>query len=210
MAVFNPGTADGRVRCSNATYTTARSGGGTFATDTTATYMEVGQELFGGVYYCYEGFLQFDTSSIPSDATITSATLELYVVAANTSSSGAGILNVRVKDWGTTVTSADWVAGASVSGQTLVAHSASMSSLTPSAYNTLTDDALAANIVKAGATKFMVTSDRFEAGTAPTGAPNGTEYVSIETANGSNPAKLTVTWSTGGSDPMGMAGFFGV
>ncbi len=211
MAVFNTSTADGRLRCSNATYATARSGGGTFATDTTATFTECGQELFGGVYYCYEAFWDFDTSSIPADAVITSATLEVYVVSLNTTSSAAGILRARVKDWGASVTSADWVAGASVSGQTLVAHTVAMSSLTASAYNTFIDDALVANIVKAGTTRLMVTSDRFEAGTVPTGAPNGSEYASLETANGSNPPKLTVTWTTGVvSDPFGMSGFFGV
>lgn len=194
MAVFNTSTADGRNRCQNATYTTARSGGGTFATDTTATYTEIGQELAGGIYYCYEAYWSFDTSSIPSNATIDSVTLEAYIEGISTSSSTAGVPRVRVKDWGTTVTSSDWVAGASVSGQTLVAHFASMATLSGQSgtYVTAVDDDLAANIVKAGTTKFMVTTDRFEAGTAP---GVGGEYVSFGTANGSNPPKLTVTWT---------------
>lgn len=195
MAVFNTSTADGRNRCSNATYATARSGGGTFATDTTATFTEVGQELFGGVYYCYEAYWDFDTSSIPSGATITSVTLEGYCTSVTTSSSSAAVVNVRVYDWGATVTSADWIAGASVSAQTLVAHSVAIGSLTTSAYNTFTDDALAANINKGGITRFILTTDRFEAGTAPTGAPNGGEYASFDTAEGNDP-KLTVTWTT--------------
>lgn len=198
MAVFNASTADGHLRCSNATYSTARDGTGTFATVTAATDNQVGQELFGGVYYCYELFWDFDTSSIPSGATIVSATLEGYVVSTNITSSGAGVVRARVYDWSTSVTTADWIAGASVSGQTLVAHTVAMSSLTGSAYNTFVDDALAANINKGGVTRFILTSDRFEAGTVPTGAPNGSEYASFSSADGANPPKLTVTWTVDG------------
>lgn len=208
MAVFNSSAADGRVRCSNGTYATARSGGGTLATDTTAAFMEVGQELFAAVYYCYEGFIDFDTSSIPSAATILTSALDLYVTSTSTSSSAAAIPRVRVKDWGAAVTSADWVAGASASGQTLVAHFAALSGLTSGAYNTAADDALAANINKGGVTRFMLTTDRFEDGTAPTGAPNGGEYVSFDSNEGTNKPKLTVTWTTGSPNTRGLLGIW--
>jgi hypothetical protein len=192
VSVFNPTTADGRLRNSNATYLTARSGGGTFATDTTATFAEVGQELSGGIYYCYESFFDFDTSIIPVGATIASATLEGYVVSVSTGSSTAAIVRARIKDWGASITTADWVAGASLSGQTLVAHMAALSGLTVSAYNTFVNDALAANINKGGVTRIMLHTDRLEAGTAP---GVGGEYATIGTAESGNPMKLTVDWS---------------
>ena len=47
--------------------------------DDSSTYIEVGQEYNENTYYYYRGFVFFDTSPIPDNAIISSATLDLYI-----------------------------------------------------------------------------------------------------------------------------------
>lgn len=159
-------TADGNIQSSSATYSTARSGGGTLVAAAAGT-ADVGQNVAAAVYYLYEGFIQFDTSSIPDNDTITAVELSLYVY--QDSSTTDFTVNARLYDWGAALTSADWVAGASASGNTLAATLAT-SGATDDAYNAFTsEDAFKANINKTGTTYLVLTSSRFENGDVPTG-----------------------------------------
>ena len=54
-----------RISSTSSSYATARTGG-TLATSSTA---RLGQYLSGSNYVCYESFVEFDTSSLPDNAT---------------------------------------------------------------------------------------------------------------------------------------------
>lgn len=201
------GTNDGEMRCNDATYATARSGGGTFAVSTAATSSAVGQELFAGQSYCYESAFDFDTSTVGTDI-VSAATLSLWGSSTATGGTSSFTHQARLSDWGATLTSADWIAGASLSGLTLLAHLA-QASVSNGTYNDFVDDAMAANVNRSGNTRMIVHTTRLANGDAPT----GTEYEKFsnaDTAGTSNDPKLTITHAPVVLDPMGMAGIFGL
>ena len=146
-------------------------------------------------YSGYELFISFDTSSIGS-GTISTATLNMTIQEDRTGGSDFNI-QARLHDWGTSVTTADWVAAASLSGKTLLAHKSTVGISNGSAYD-FTNDALVANINKSGSTRMLLASDRFAAGTIP----SGEEFVHLRTADytgTTNDPKLVITYSTGGA-----------
>lgn len=201
-------TADEDVWSNNGTYATALSTpAGTHNNGTGE--IDVGQEHPNN-YFCDEGFIGFDTSAIDDADVVSAAVLSLYCVGASNVAT-AFTCNARLTTWGAAVTTADWIAGASLSALTLVAHKAVTSSTSTVAYTAFVDDALAANINKTGATQLVLSSNRMEAGTAPTGG----EYIrwySADAAGTTNDPKLVVTHAAAAStkhDPMGMSGFFG-
>ena len=130
-------------------------------------------------YTTYESFLQFDTSILPDTAIIDTVVLKLYY---DMSIYGADpdygyymnyvthVVEARIKDWGTDVTSADWVAGASLSGLTKVAtRSFAGGTYHYSGPKVFTSEAaFAANINKTGITYLILCTDRQVAGTIPT------------------------------------------
>jgi parallel beta-helix repeat protein len=69
---------DGHVYGRNADYLTARSTA--FASENTTASVTIGQkyQLFPAYYFVYRTFLKFDTSVIPLDANISSASLKIY------------------------------------------------------------------------------------------------------------------------------------
>ena len=70
------------------------------------------------------------------------------------------------------------------------------------AYNTFTDDAFAANVVKAGTTYVLLNSSRHLAGTPVTAGRQ--EWVRFVTGSDTNKPKLTVTYTTGSTGFTGM------
>jgi hypothetical protein len=161
------GASDGSIQSTNATYATARTGG-TLAVQDAASGGLCGQAEFFG-YACREAFMDFDTSVITDTDTIDSAALGIY--GSNDFSTTDFTIQVRLNDWGGTLTTADWVSGASLSG-TLLATYATSGGWSTAGYNTFTDVAFPANINKAGSTRVMFNSDRHAAGSAPAGFTN--------------------------------------
>ena len=179
--------ADGYVSSENTTYSTARAGS---TLDAQTGYAQVfcGQEKTVGTYYLYEAFLSFDTSSVP--AARTSATLSLYVH--DDSSTAADFtINARAYDWGSTLTTGDFVAGASLSGNALRA-SRSTSGLTLNAYNDLTSDSsFVSNL--SNPVRLLLSSSRMENGDVP--GTSTQEYIafrSTDQTGTSNDPKLTI------------------
>jgi hypothetical protein len=157
-------SADGYVSSSNATYATARAGG-TLAADATLAQLPVGQRFSSPNHICYEQFISWDTSSIPAGATVTLATISLYVQLDQSDTDFT--IEVRPYDWSTTVTTADWIAGASLSGLTLLA-SKGTAGISTVAYTALTSEAaLLSAIVTGGTTRVVVDSSRHVAGNQP-------------------------------------------
>lgn len=173
-------TVEGGIGSADAVYANARAGAGLFG----SASLLMGQY---GAYNIYEAFLRFDTSFLGTD-TITSAVLSLYVN--NNSSVTDFIAEARLHPWGATLETADWVAGASLSGLTLLA-TLDTSAVTGAAYNDFTDVALPANINKTGFTNIMLSSSNHRLGNAPT----ADEYLGVDTkANGGTTTgpKLTI------------------
>jgi hypothetical protein len=139
----------------------------------------------------YEGFVSFDTSSIPDTDTIDSATLSL--TAATDASYTDFTIEARTKDWGASLTSVDWVAGADLSGLALLASYATASGwVGTTTYAFTSESAFRSAVSKTGTTYVMVSSSRTRVGNEP----SGDEYVSTYSANQSGTTydpKLVVT-----------------
>lgn len=111
--------ADGDVY-SYGSYAAARAGSGSFLVDTSGPNASAGQvKDWGGagVDIIAESFLAFDLTGISE--TILSATLRLF--GQNDGVDDPYVLEARVHDWGATVTSGDWIPGASLAAKTLIA-----------------------------------------------------------------------------------------
>jgi len=74
---FDATTSDGWIENSSGLYVTARNASGG-SVSASAMIFYVGQKFDPMGYFIYKGFTFFNTSAIPDDATITSATLSLY------------------------------------------------------------------------------------------------------------------------------------
>jgi parallel beta-helix repeat protein len=88
----NDGYAYGR----NSDYSTARSTA--FASSNTASYSVVGQRYYSlqNYYFVFRTYLKFNTSTIPSDASISSASLKIYCITPNYS---ATAFDVQIQGW---------------------------------------------------------------------------------------------------------------
>jgi len=134
--------------------------------------MWVTQYKEGSYFYCYSGYLDFDTSSIPDTDEISAVTLSLYAINAEGS---PGALEVYAYDWGEELTFADWIAGADVAAMTLLAsYSGTWSG---GAYRALTSEtAFKAAINKTGVTRLFLCTTNFRTGSAPTAKDGYTFY----------------------------------
>lgn len=167
--------ADGNVISTSSLYSLARDGTGSVSAYPSNTYLTIGQNYSGGSYDCRESFLSFDTSGVAG--IITSATLNLYAYSNDSDTDFTTI--ARMYDWGASLTSADFVAGGSLSALTEVANW--NSTAYSSSYNTFTDVALPAHINQSGTTRMLLSSSRHEGNNTP----SGREYVTFFSADAS-------------------------
>jgi hypothetical protein len=180
-------TSDGYISSTNATYATARTGG-TLAADSVATTCLIGQQFNGSNYIIDEAFFSFDTSPIPTTATVNSVAFSLWGSADNSSQDFT--MQARTDSWTAGgLTTADWVSGASLGALTLLA-TFSTASFSQIGYNQFTENGTnfrsAINKGTGATTQFLVDSDRHVAGNTPTiGAP---ENVTVDTADASGTA----------------------
>lgn len=192
-------TADNDVKSTEDIYATARAGGILAAGAAGGGSSTVGQDFTPGkpgFYDIWEAFESFDTSSLGASATVSAAALTL------TSSADSSVtdftIQARIHDWGAVVETADWVAGASLSGKTLVATHATSAGWTAGTGYEFTDVALPANVNKTGTTYILLNSSRHQGNNAPT----GDEFIQLRTADYTGTAsdpKLVVTYTSGGS-----------
>ena len=144
-------------------------------------------------YDIYESFLAFNTSSIPDTDTVSAAVLNLRSLYDHSTTDFT--IEARLYDWGTGLTTADYVAGASLSALTLLAHRDTASGWTVNTAYDLTDDAFAANVSKTGTTRLLLCSSRTTGNNTPTTYEQGSAYSADQTGTTSDP-KLTVTYSS--------------
>lgn len=192
------GTSDGFIDSSStfANYALARAGTGSLAADTASTTFKVGQSRLNGsdTSNCWEGFISFDTSAITDSDTVSVVTLDLWLV--TDVSTTDFTIEARERDWGATLTTADYVAGASLSGLTLMASISTSGIGATGAYKTLTSQAafLTATNLKTG-TVYLLVDDSLEvAGTAPSSGVNeNVLFSSADNAGTTQDPKLTIT-----------------
>ena len=178
-------TADGHVVGSSTTYSTARSTA--VSADATLATGNVGQNKVSSTYSCFELFFWFGTATIADSDTVSAATFSLYL------SSDLSITDftmiAALHNWSDTLTTADWVAGASLAAKTTVATLAS--SAIGSGFHSFTDVAFPANIDKTGNTRIIVYSSRHSGNNTPTGAEFVNWSIADESGTTYDP-KLTV------------------
>jgi len=189
----------------NLTWTTLRGGAGTGvgSVDSNATHQAPYVQASGVTDRWSRGrrlFTLFDTSSIPAGATITSATLELYV----TSKAGAAVSHVVIA---TSPASNTAIVAGDYDGVTLTAISDTIASsaITTTAYNTWTLSDLT-KITKGGITKIGLALLEDVNDSAPSWSSGQETYIVVQSADGANAPKLTVDYSVGGV--LGTAIFF--
>lgn len=188
--VFFANQSDAQIECTDATYLTARAGGGSCSVASTTTTMNAGQFFLRppvSEYTVLQSALVFDTSSIGASATIISAVLSLAGGANNNTENMT--IEARIITTSDPVVVADFTAGADLGSSTLVA-TLDPGNFQIGAYNDFADVALSANINKTGLTYIVLSSDRQRLGSVPTGF----EFLGFLSADA--PAllpKLTVT-----------------
>ena len=176
-------TADDWQQSANAVYATALAGpGGGAVNDGRLVF---GQYLSGGVYVILQAFIGFDTSVL-SGQRITDAAVSLYGKA-DASTTNFNMI-VRILDWGTAVTAADWTTGFDLSAGVL-----GTAGFTIAGYNDFPSTAAGiASVNPSGFTRFLVVNNKIVTATAPTNF----EYVEVwdaEDAGTTRDPKLTVT-----------------
>lgn len=185
-------TTDGQIRSTSNTYATARAGAA-LAAATAATLDETGQRWTGSNYLIDETFFGFDTSSLGASASVSAAIFSLYGFEDHSDTDFTW--NCYLYDWGVALATGDWVAGASLSGLTLLGTFAT-TSFSAAGYNDFSDVAFAANVSKTGTTRVMTASSRQESGNTPTGDEYVYSYFADQTGTTKDP-KLVVTYTSG-------------
>lgn len=150
----------------------------------------------------YEVFLDFDTSSVGADSTVTEVTMSLYPAGYDTVT-GSLDLQARLDDWGPAYTDADFVTADSFTGATLLCHrTVSGTDWNTGTYNAFTDDAFPANVAKTGTTYVVVADSYFTADEPEPGADLSQKaYLAEDTTGGGGTdrdPKLYVEWTEGG------------
>jgi hypothetical protein len=169
---------------------------GTYSTARSTRTTSIGNPSFVGQqagYYCYQGPLMFNTSVIGTDV-ISSAVLGIWHVASYLDSNFT-VQARAISSYGSLA--ASWVAGASLSGNTLLAHIDTSGIGAAGSYKALVDDAMPANINKSGTTYLLVSSSKQASGTAPTNNEAISYYDAARTGTTNDP-KLTVTHAAAG------------
>ena len=153
-----------RIESEDNTYTTARSGASLL---TISDPPRVGQFFDDPNNEIWESFFNFDTSGLVG-ATVSAATFSLF---ARTEQANENfVLEARTEEFGVSITSADWVAGADLGSSTLIAKFENADTVSEVSYTDFVSEAaMLAAIITNGDTKIMVNSSRHREGNAPTG-----------------------------------------
>lgn len=159
---------DGLIMSEHAVYATARAGGTLTALFGYDGYdLWVGQRNMVTKYVCYESFVAFDFSSKPiSDDVANAAVLSFFLYADLTTTDFT--LEARACNWGTSLATDDYVAGADLGSLLLLA---SKTVAPAGGYNDLSSEpGFAASLSTDGVNRLILCSDRHRVGTTPAGS----------------------------------------
>jgi len=172
-------------------YSTARAGG-TITNPATAL---LGQYKAGSNYRCSEMVVDFDTSAL-SGQVVSSVTLAVYVFI--DSSTTDFTIEARLLSGYTSPITGNWVAGASLGGNSLMA-TFNTSGISGAGYYSFTSEAgFPAGVNLTGSTVLLLSSDRHRLGTTPT----GNEFIYPRTLTAGQEPKLTVVHANPAPDPV--------
>ena len=159
--------AAGHLESWDASYALARAGTGANL-DVKPNIIYVGQYKSSMNYYLDdEAFISFDTSALGRFTHITSITLRFYLTSDESTVDFTG--EARLHDWGESLTGADWVAGASLSGKPLLASIGTSGWGAVGSYKTFTCESSFASLInRTGYTRIVLCSSRQRNGDAPT------------------------------------------
>lgn len=190
------GSVDGCAYGESTTYSTARTTGAAAL----STNIVAGQELAGSTYRCYEGFFQFNCSALGGYGKFVVTDVDVFLKVSDKRDTTAFTFNVVARNYGTTLTSGDFVSGASISGTVMFADSSSL--FVDEAYRQLTqasawDSAALINYSgTSSAIMYMAYSSRHVAGTTPTGDEELVFYSSSASGTTSDPYAIVEWYST--------------
>ena len=173
-------------------YATCRSATTGFAAVNGSLY--TGQRLSGTDYTIWDGFLEFDTSSIPDGASIVSATLSMCPSNVSYLGTNFTINAYTGTSWGGgSLTTADYQ-GSTEWGSLVLAASKSTSGMSAGTrYNFTSELNFLTAINKTGYTRLILISSRTISGTAPT----GNEYIYLYDGGDSGyEPQLTVVYAS--------------
>lgn len=185
--------SDGYLSSSDSAYATARAGAALAAT-TGATDLQVDQFSNGSTRFIRVSYVSFDTSAISDSDVVSSVALDLWLT--TDSSTTDFTVEARDYDWGATLTTTDWVAGASVSGLPLSASLATSGIGSTGAYKTFTSDPSFTSVtnIKTGIVHLLLHSSRFRNGDAPAnGVTEGVNFQEADNTGTTQDPKLTIT-----------------
>lgn len=189
-------TTDGTVTSSNATFATMAAGSGLTAATATSPITMAWQLVGGPTYRGRYFFTEYDTSSLGATVTITAAVYTLYGESSAEFDVDNYNLEARYKDWGGTVTTADWfdprsgVWSGLVSGGSL---DVGTWNETDGTANNLSDSGVYTSIAKTGTTRIVFGFSGMDSST-PTGNNTVNTYTADNAGTSSDPL-LTVTYT---------------
>lgn len=193
VSSFDANSSDDAIQCSSANYADARSGAGTKSLMGETSTDRVGQRLSSGTYYCWEAFAYWDTSSLSDALVIADAYIDLR--GSSDASTTAFDLEVRARDYGGSVQTSDYVAGADLSGLTLLATISSELVDTTYYVRSHPESALKSAINLTGNTQVLIHSSRQRTNDAP----SGDEYWSLYGGTSGAKLRLRVEYLTTGA-----------
>jgi hypothetical protein len=186
--------ADGIVTSTNANFNTTLDGSGLSANTAAGT----------ATVACSTGFtvtllyLDFDTSSLGAGATISAVVPTLYGATTAESNTNTTTIQMRIFNWGGTLTTADWIDMNPSTGWTNLTLVADQSlggwNQTNNASNSFNDSGLAYNSINKTSPTYMVTGLARIAVGQPTGANSFVTYTADNAGTTSDPL-LTVTYT---------------
>ena len=181
---------------SDESFATNRSASvGTFADYTTTSIVTGAVKLAVNNFEIYRAFLVFDTSSIPNDATITDATLSIYVTAKTDNDSSSFVLIQTTQAATSSLVLEDFDQCGDLNSPTEGASRVTYSSLTLDAYNNFTFNAAGLTWINlTGLTKLGIRNSRDVDNSEPTGL-NSFQFFSFEQTGTSQDPKLVINYT---------------
>ena len=208
ISATDNGTDDCRLRNSNAAYNNARAGAGTF---TVSNGLIIGGQASGASYMCYQGFDEYDISSIPAGSTVTDVVLNPYWQA--TTDVGQWHEWYKLDFGGYPVTTADWQDGTEMAALltdgnrmfTVDAADTTTANTRASPHSVRAIQLLQESVDNGDATIRMVfISDELRRAVTPT---TSVEYGYYDDGSSANPSHLTVYYTP--PDPQVNTGILG-